>query len=1031
MADEIAPAMNPMLTPAVFIGVGTNGAEVIGHLQRLIYEEYLEDDLPVLQTVAIITTRSDQLYLTRVAHRHNRILLLTVPNTDAVLAAVDAGLTPAARGMRNWLPPQLRRYSGFNSGSNNIRFAGRLHLWVNYDRVVEFLQSAKDACTSGEAFNTSNAILQRKLRGGRDATYVRLGSPDVYVIGTLCGGTCSGMAADLGFTIKYRLNIPEPVAIFTIPSLADINGALATIYASNAYAAMAEMDYWYRNFQGKPDIVLPDDTSIPGTAFPYKRVCLESTATATGQSMVRRGATDLSGLNEMIALNLFLEACAGTHTFREGERNDYTQTLTSPQLLDPLERRPRAYWSFGAAMIACPKYTIALAAAARAICRKITLLLDTKTEADVNQRQTKAVVEGVSGRGGLLDQLYLRGSQENLLEIVNRECRALKLSQHTADKLSTLLGEFPADEPFRNRIADQGSFALRVATQYSNHVQPLIKQSVVDAYRGFRLLCARRHAGAAGAGTGYGLLAAKEWLETLEAQLEKVKNGLGKPQTPSIMMQAVRDKLARVSPLESDLWLAMMGVKDEALLERKSDAMETYRHAVLKAVRQLVDNKKIEALDYAITCVDELAKELQGAINRLRECYDHQTNTGKLHDRYKELMDQLETPPRNTEYLFRGAKAQADVDLEVEATGSAEVYNALFRALTGETVLNEQTVATMDRKMGDLDKTEMTDRLLQSVQPAILNRMAAINVLERVRRNWDASYYSLIAQALPHVELSADYTTNPVAYRICHETVRGEVYASGNHDQLTDLIHDRVRPAVEPLWQRWQAAVHDQADHMVIFLYEEPGISSTFIPAYKFCKREYEGQGAASREGTPVWTSREWVESNGPSLETIDWGETVRFLVDSTADIFLAPDNLAEDSEIGPAALFRFHDTVTRLNPFLAYDPRDGSTGKRVYAHREARYYQEMAAATGGGQRLAEDLRDRLRDNMLALTQERVLAMVNRVIEQELNGAGGEETDNTKKLQAYWAKMRRLVFSQDYNAEERALLAREFEWLRV
>ena len=132
MADRVGGVMNPMLTPAVFVGVGSNGAEVIGHLQRLIYEEYLEDDLPVLQTVAIITNAADERYLTRVANRHNRVLHLTVPDTAALLDQVDAGMTPDARAMKKWLPAQLRRYSGFNTGSNNIRFAGRLHLWRNY-----------------------------------------------------------------------------------------------------------------------------------------------------------------------------------------------------------------------------------------------------------------------------------------------------------------------------------------------------------------------------------------------------------------------------------------------------------------------------------------------------------------------------------------------------------------------------------------------------------------------------------------------------------------------------------------------------------------------------------------------------------------------------------------------------------------------------------------------------------------------------------------------------------------------------------
>ena len=73
----------------------------------------------------------------------------------------------------------------------------------------------------------------------------QLGRPDlnvdlhtdtvVYVVGTLCGGTCSGGAADMGYLLREWVGYGiDCQAIFTLPH-PQLSGFEAARYKKNAY----------------------------------------------------------------------------------------------------------------------------------------------------------------------------------------------------------------------------------------------------------------------------------------------------------------------------------------------------------------------------------------------------------------------------------------------------------------------------------------------------------------------------------------------------------------------------------------------------------------------------------------------------------------------------------------------------------------------------------------------------------------------------------------------------------------------------
>jgi hypothetical protein len=219
---------------------------------------------------------------------------------------------------------------------------------------------------------------------------------------------------------------------------------------------------------------------------------------------------------------------------------------------------------------------------------------------------------------------------------------------------------------------------------------------------------------------------------------------------------------------------------------------------------------------------------------------------------------------------------------------------------------------------------------------------------------------------------------------------------------------------------------------MVIFAYEEAGITTTFLESYEACHKKHQARARASADATPVWTTREWIESDGPSLAIIDWAETLRFYVDMTAQVFLlhGANRQAPGAEIGPRSLFRFGGANADI-PYITYQPA-GGLAQRLNVNAAATVVQEFVRNCGDGAAVVNDWVARLNGTLMALGSERAEEMMNRLIDAELDASASAETAAVKALRVYWAKIRRAAFAQKLiQLEQELLQGQEYAWLRV
>ncbi len=140
----------------------------------------------------------------------------------------------------------LKAIDNPSAGAGNLRMLGRLCLFHSstsseastYERLKRRVMSDLSALNQ----LTPQAIADQL--GRADVNVDMHSDTVVYVVGTLCGGTCSGGAADMGYLLReWAGNGIDCQAIFTLPH-PQLAGAKAARYKKNAYYALKELNHY-------------------------------------------------------------------------------------------------------------------------------------------------------------------------------------------------------------------------------------------------------------------------------------------------------------------------------------------------------------------------------------------------------------------------------------------------------------------------------------------------------------------------------------------------------------------------------------------------------------------------------------------------------------------------------------------------------------------------------------------------------------------------------------------------------------------
>ena len=373
-----------LISPSLFIGIGTNGWQMLDDLRKLMYEEFGKAGLPCFRYIALESNRNhqgDNSFIPHTPSEYEQVIpiQISVPNTNVIK---NSRLNPQSKeyvpGLVEWLDKSLidRGEHCYEAGAGSIRQAGRLCLWENWNTVSGTIrQSIQSIRSLNIVAETDNFLRKEYLprknligAGLQIAQNVRLVgvNPKAYIVGTLCGGTCSGAFIDIAYFVREVLGIQnqnaqmqinlgqsEVVGLFTIIDTMRMAAAGNQQQAKNCWAALRELDFYYQP-QTIYRVTFPDGIHIETMSAPFDWVYLESMS----NGLVNFVGDHFMDLTRMCALNLFTEVVGGSSAKKAANRVDFRANAVG--YMEPNDNgHLRALSSFGLSAFWYPRYRIA------------------------------------------------------------------------------------------------------------------------------------------------------------------------------------------------------------------------------------------------------------------------------------------------------------------------------------------------------------------------------------------------------------------------------------------------------------------------------------------------------------------------------------------------------------------------------------------------------------------------------------------------------------------------------------------------
>lgn len=360
MAETNSQATNGATTPAqpaaaqdeqrlrgisrsLLIAVGGTGHKILLDVRQRLLQKYGSlDKLPI---VSFLLLDTDQAIFSK---NPNYSDAANLDNADKIHVSVH-GVEQLRRNLReyphlrDWLDPKILQ-GDIHQGAGAVRARGRLAFFWNYDQISKRIQEEVVEITKDD----SKAKAQKNgLRVSEGVT--------VYVVGSLLGGTGSGMFLDLAYVVRELLKsqrMLETVGIFSIPPN---TAAVAVDNRPNAYASLLELNHYTDPSTTFTAQYKPDMPGIENADPPFRYCYLSDTSSPSANL----GSIDK--LVEMIGHSVFLDLTSEFQRQKKSNRDNFDQFLTNPDDLGC----PQNYLAMGLAAINFPKDKVLHACSSR------------------------------------------------------------------------------------------------------------------------------------------------------------------------------------------------------------------------------------------------------------------------------------------------------------------------------------------------------------------------------------------------------------------------------------------------------------------------------------------------------------------------------------------------------------------------------------------------------------------------------------------------------------------------------------------
>jgi len=483
--------------PAMIIGLGGTGKQVLLNFRRMHYERYGETHPPYMGHLWVDTD--------------SRTTLLDGQEMDFLMKEVDfesrekveVGLQAAQiktvydqpnnyPHIFSWFDKDLTRLGVPTDGAAGIRSFGRLAFFQNYDQIMEKLRQLylkiSDINTYGDT------LINQGIK-------VDNSQPEAWLIFSVAGGTGNGMFLDFAFALRNQWPNIKIRSIILLPSVFS-NDKTDRCYA-NAYSALMELEhYTYSNkfpLAWTKQMYQQGDTR-EGPVFDNTFLIDNVPASNAGQISLQ----DKNALCRMIAEWLYIEHSGGNDVnglvslFRQAysnastARNDIFRHSYSAAGVAFTEEFSRRYSSFGLSKLYIPVDRVTTAVQYRLAKEFLTFwTADRPIPANLdellaNDYLHRAGINNTNSKRDFIRALETGGTgnrlTQNLVKLIGEQRRKFINSAMSSNVSQNILGwlktEILQNQLDRSDVVKDrwGSISKSIAQNSEEHYKKVIKE---------------------------------------------------------------------------------------------------------------------------------------------------------------------------------------------------------------------------------------------------------------------------------------------------------------------------------------------------------------------------------------------------------------------------------------------------------------------------------------------------------------------------------------------------------------------------
>ncbi|MGF1489828.1 MAG: tubulin-like doman-containing protein [Prochloraceae cyanobacterium] len=598
----------------ICIGLGGTGRDVLMRIRRLIVERHGDlNRLPIVSFVYIDTDKAaSQTSDLRTGNKHYGVDL-SFRDAEKVNATMNrTEINNFVRGLQNkssyerqgpydhigrWFPPQLLKdIKAIEEGAKGIRPVGRLAFFNKYRQIKKAIQTAESRTRGKESILLNKGLIVEP-------------GLNIFVVGSLCGGTGSGMFLDVAYSLRRDFGDIGAQLFGYLVISPELYGNTPSMNA-NTYAALKELNHYTTTGTKFEACYDPQNLAIVQESRPpFDYVYLVSNETTGEYKIVEK-----SKLSNVIARKIALDFSSELSPVVKGMRDNFLQHMLR------WDEHPRPnvqrYLSFGMAEIYFPRDKIVQIALSHISLEVLKFWLYGEGQSpEAQDLLDKFILNWNSGLTGKdcfsikLEQTVQEG-QKNFINALNfwknKLDNAISKIETKEDRLKIrnliskeLRQEYRKVQP--SEMENNRGIWLTKLQQ----IQPKIKDQFKNDIAGFlgELLTPGNY--------NFSINSARSWLEALITKLNDYQSNLEeqkREQKPMYSQQYIEKQWKDIEEIIEEIEQKSGFLNRNSQRQKNSQVQEQTKRAVTEAYKAIKHNFDCALVEASLKIVKELQK---------------------------------------------------------------------------------------------------------------------------------------------------------------------------------------------------------------------------------------------------------------------------------------------------------------------------------------------------------------------------------------------------------------------------------------